>query len=147
MTHTIQKRLASDILKTGVSRIWIDPESREEVSKAITRDDVKVLIVRNIIQAKPKKGVSRGRAKLLKVARKKGRRRGDGRRKGTAKARSPKKRVWINKIRPLRALLKILRDKGRLTSSEHRMLFNKVKGDFFRNKSHLKTHIDKMKKE
>lgn len=140
----LQKRLAAKLLKVGESRIWIDPDSREEVIKAITRADVNGLIVRNVIQAKPKRGVSRGRAKELKEQRSKGRRRGHGRRKGTKGARTPKKRAWINKIRPIRKLLKTLKDKGKLTSQQYRKFYTKAKGNFFRNRGHLKTYIDKL---
>ena len=44
MNLTTQKRLAADILKVGVNRVWIDPENVEEVSRAITRERVKQLI-------------------------------------------------------------------------------------------------------
>jgi large subunit ribosomal protein L19e len=40
MSKNTQKRLAADILKAGESRIWIDNDSLDEVSKAITRADV-----------------------------------------------------------------------------------------------------------
>jgi large subunit ribosomal protein L19e len=144
---SIQRRLASDILKAGASRIWIDPKSDEEVSKAITREDVRGLIVRNIIQLKPKQGVSRGRAKLLAEQRKKGRRKGQGQRKGRANARTPEKRTWMNKIRALRQMLTISHNKGTVTSKEYRALYMKTKGNFFRNRAHLKSYLEKMKKE
>ncbi|MGB9201751.1 50S ribosomal protein L19e, partial [Methanobacterium sp.] len=44
MNLTTQKRLAADILKVGVNKVWIDPETVEEVSRAITRESVKQLI-------------------------------------------------------------------------------------------------------
>lgn len=146
MNLRTQKRIAASVLKIGESRVWISPDHEEEVAKAITRHDIKGLINRNVIQAKPKKGVSRGRAKKLHAQRKKGRRRGHGRRKGSLYARVPKKRVWINKVRPLRRFLKLLKDKDILDSSEYRALYGRVKGNFFRNVSHLKTHIEKMKR-
>ncbi|HNS25277.1 MAG TPA: 50S ribosomal protein L19e, partial [Methanobacteriaceae archaeon] len=34
MNLTTQKRLAADILKIGVNRVWIDPDHSEEVSQA-----------------------------------------------------------------------------------------------------------------
>ena len=145
MSLKLQRRLASDILKAGESRIWIDPESLEEVSKAITRADIKGLIVRNVIQAKPKQGVSRGRAKALHEQRLKGRRRGQGKRRGTAKARLPRKTEWMNRIRPLRRLLKHLKSSGTITNQEHRRLYNLAKGNFFRSFNHLKSYVEKMK--
>jgi ribosomal protein L19E len=36
-----KKKLAADIMKIGVSRVRVDPEQQEDVSKAITRDDVR----------------------------------------------------------------------------------------------------------
>lgn len=147
MSSKIQRRLAAEIMKVGESRVWIDPGSREEISKAITRADIKGLIVRNVIQAKPKKGVSRSRAKELHAQRSKGRRRGHGRRKGARKARMPQKREWINKIRPLRRLLTVLKSKGKLTSQQYRSLYDKARGNFFRNRSHLRAHVEKMQKE
>lgn len=145
MSIGLQRRLAADIMKVGESRVWIDPESLEEVSKAITRADVKGLIVRNVIQAKPKQGVSRGRAKARHEQRLKGRRKGQGKRRGTAKARSPKKIAWMNKIRPLRRLLKTMKIKGTVTNQEYRKLYQLATGNFFRNYNHLKSHVEKMK--
>ncbi|HDQ59653.1 MAG TPA: 50S ribosomal protein L19e [Candidatus Woesearchaeota archaeon] len=146
MKLTTQKRLASELLKVGQSRIWISPENEEEISKAITRHDVLGLIQRNVIQAKPKKGVSRVRAKTLHAQRKKGRRKGYGKRKGSAGARMPQKEAWMNKVRPLRRFLKLLKDKNVVDSKEYRGLYNRIKGNFFRNVSHLKTHVEKMKR-
>ena len=37
MNLTTQKRLAADLLKVGVNRVWIDPNNLEEVSRAITQ--------------------------------------------------------------------------------------------------------------
>ena len=145
MSLKLQRRLASKILKAGESRIWIDPESLEEVSKAITRADIKGLIVRNVIQVKPKQGVSRGRAKVLHEQRLKGRRKGPGKRRGTAKARAPRKTEWMNHIRPQRRLLRLMRSKGTITNVEYRKLYNLAKGNFFRNYNHLKAYVEKMK--
>lgn len=147
MSTILQKRLAADILKSGESRVWIDPKSADEVSKAITREDVRGLIVRNIIQLKPKQGVSRGRAKLLAEQRSKGRRKGHGQRKGLATARTPPKRTWINKVRALREVLRTAHNRNAMSNKEYRLLYMKIKGNFFRNRAHLRSYIEKMKKE
>ncbi|MCK5588244.1 MAG: 50S ribosomal protein L19e, partial [Candidatus Lokiarchaeota archaeon] len=39
-----QKELAADIMKVGVSRVYIDPTRLEEVSMAIRREDIRRLI-------------------------------------------------------------------------------------------------------
>ena len=84
MNLSYQKRIASDLLKCGVHRVWVDdrPEVQEKISEAVTKDDVRVLIVQRFIRKHQKKGISRGRAKVMAIQRAKGRRRGQGSRKG-----------------------------------------------------------------
>lgn len=147
MNLKLQRRIAAKLLKAGESRIWIDPKKLEEVSKAITKEDIRKLIELGVIKAKKKKGVSTYRAKKLKIQRKKGRRRGHGKRKGSRKARTKKKRMWINTIRPLRRLLKSLKVGGKITPKIYRELYLKAKGNFFRSTSHLKSYIEKLKEK
>ena len=78
MNLTTQKRLAADILKVGLNRVWIDPERIEEVSRAITRDGVRQLINQGAIKAKPKTGISSYRSKKIAQQKKKGKRKGKG---------------------------------------------------------------------
>lgn len=136
-----QRRIAAEVLKCGEHRVWIDPDEIEEVEKAVTRQDIRNLAKSGAIVARKKKGVSRGRARILHEQRSKGRRRGHGSRKGTAYARLPKKRRWILTIRPIRAYLKGLRDEGVITPSVYRRYYVRAKGGEFRNKNHLKTHL------
>lgn len=145
MDLSLQRRLAAQILKIGQSRVWIDPNSAEEVSKAITKEDIRNLIKQNIIQEKPKHGISRGRARELHLQRKKGRRRGPGQRKGKKTARTPPKEAWINKVRALRRALKAMLNSGKINNKEYVMLYKKIKGNFFRNVNHLKIYVEKMK--
>lgn len=137
-----QKELAADILKVGVSRVWIDPARLEEVSMAIRREDITRLIHDGFIKKKPEKGISHGRAKKLHKKRKLGRRRGYGRRAGRKTARLPKKRRWIQKIRPLRKHLKKLRARRMITPATYRMLYRKAKGNSFRSVAHLDTFCE-----
>ncbi len=147
MNLKIQRRIAAGILKVGESRVWIDSENAEEISKAITKQDIKELIEQGYIKAKKIKGVSRGRAKKLHEQRKKGRRRGHGRRKGTENARMKDKKKWMNKVRALRKFLNTSKNKGEVEQKSYRKLYLKIKGDFFRNRAHLKSYIEKMKRE
>ena len=72
------------LFSRGVHRVWVDdrPEVQERISEAVTRDDVRLLIVQKFIRKHQKKGISRGRAKVMAIQRTKGRRRGHGSRKG-----------------------------------------------------------------
>ena len=67
-----QRRIAAQILKVGQNRVWINPERTEDAETAITRDEIRKLIHEGVIEARPEKGVSRGRARVLHKKRKKG---------------------------------------------------------------------------
>lgn len=107
-----QRRIAAKVLKVGEGRVWIDPESISDVEEAITRADIRDLIEEGVIRKKPKRGVSRGRARIRALKKSLGRRKGHGSRKGTQGARRSKKRQWIIRIRALRRRLKELRAEG-----------------------------------
>jgi large subunit ribosomal protein L19e len=136
-----QKRLASKILECGLDRVWLNPEASEEIASAITRDDIRELIEKGTIKAKPVKGVSRGRARALAAKRKYGHCKGHGSRKGKKGARTPKKEQWIKKIRALRRRLKELRAEGALDKSAYCRLYRKAKGGEYRSVAHLNSHL------
>lgn len=114
MNLSNQKRMAASILKCGINRVWMDPDRAEDATEAVTRNDIRGLINSGVIKALRKKGISKGRIRKRKMQKKKGRRKGIGSRGGTTYARLPKKRRWIQKIRPQRKMLKELRDKGEI---------------------------------
>ena len=136
-----QRRLAAKLLKCGVHRVWMDPDNLEEIEKAVTRRDIKNLIKQGLIKARKKKGISRARIKKRLMQKKKGRRRGHGSRKGKATARLPKKRRWIKTIRPIRAYLRELRDKGLIDRKTYRLYYRRAKGGQFKDKAHVKLHL------
>lgn len=141
MDLRIQRRIAADLLKCGIHRVWMDPERMEDISEAVTRDDIRILIKMGAIRKMQVKGVSRGRHRKMADQRKKGRRKGQGSRKGTHKARMPKKRRWIQTIRPIRAELKRLRDEGIIDRSEYRRYYMLAKGGMYRSKAHMLSHM------
>lgn len=136
-----QRRMAAEILKCGVNRVWIDPNKIEDVAEAVTRGDVRSMINSGTIRALQKKGVSRGRARLYSSKKAKGHHRGHGSRKGAKKARSPKKEAWMKTIRPIRRQLKELRDEGKITREVYRKFYLKAKGGAFKSKAHLESHL------
>ncbi|MDF2956139.1 50S ribosomal protein L19e [Candidatus Alkanophaga liquidiphilum] len=140
---SLQRRLAAEILKVGVHRVWMnpEPEAMERIAEAVTRDDVRALIEEGLIKRRPERGVSRGRARLREQKRRLGRRRGHGSRKGAKGARMPKKRLWIIRIRALRRRLRELRDSGKIDRKTYRMLYRKAKGGEFKSVAHLNTYI------
>jgi len=142
MNLKYHRRIAADLLKCGENRVWMDPEKIEEIKKAVTRRDIENLINMGFIRAKKEKGISRGRARKRMLQRKKGRRKGHGSRKGKATARTPAKEKWIKTIRPIRAYLRELRDKGIISEKTYRIYYRRAKGGQFKSKAHLKIHLE-----
>ncbi len=141
MDLTNQRRMASDKLKCGQGRVWIDPDAIEDVAEAVTREDIKDLINSKVIRKKQKKGISKGRTRKIAKQKSKGKRKGQGSRKGRKRARLSKKRAWIKKIRPIRAMLKDLRGNATIDRSTYRKYYRLAKGGTFRSKAHLRSHM------
>ncbi len=133
MNVKAQKRLAAKILRCGKDKVYIDPARLQEVSTALTAQDVRKLIRDGVIRRKPDKP---------KIPRRKKKRKKAGSRKGPMNARLGKKQKWMTKIRGIRRELKKMKNKGRITSKVYRNLYSKAKGGFFRNKSHLRLYIE-----
>ncbi len=131
---SLQKRLAASILKVGESRIVMDPEHLEDIKNAITRSDIKKMISHGYIKVKPTK------IKKPELYPKK-RKRGPGRKKGAKGARLTKKRRWINTIRPLRKMLRELRERKVIDSRTYRETYRMIKSGAFRDRSHLKLYL------
>jgi len=140
MNLTTQKRLAAEILKVGINKVWIDPENAEEVSRAMTRDSIKKLIDNKTIMSKPQKGISSYRSKKIAKQKKKGRRKGQGSTKGAKGARNPKKKAWMTTIRALRGDPKDMRNNRQINKTTYRKLYKMAKGGAFRSKSYMKTY-------
>ncbi|MFX1536336.1 MAG: 50S ribosomal protein L19e [Promethearchaeota archaeon] len=142
MNLTPQRKIAAKILGVGVKRVWIDPNVEEDLSLALTRDDVRKLISDRVIRKKGVKGVSRGRSRVAHVQKSRGQRRGHGKRKGRIGARQPSKKTWINKVRSQRRYLRGLRDNQLITPAQYRQLYVKVKGNSYRSVAHLRNTVE-----
>lgn len=137
-----QKRIAADALGIGKKRVKFDPERLSEIKEAITKADIRSLIKDGAIKKLNKKGVSRGRARKIKLQKRKGRRRNVGSLKGSRGARLSAKQEWINKVRSQRGFLMLLKKKGVLSSNNYRLLRKKIKGGFFRSRRHIKLFVE-----
>ncbi len=139
MSLKFVKRLAAQVLGVGESRVWIDPEKIERASMAISREDIRRLIHDGVIKKKPVSTPSRGRIRQRRLAKKKGRRRGYGSRKGP---RFDEKDIWITKIRLQRKYLRRLKDRKLIDKKTYRLLYRLAKGGTFRSLAHLKMYIE-----
>jgi large subunit ribosomal protein L19e len=145
MNINAQKRLASEVLKCGVNRVYVHPEGIDDVLMAITREDIRNLVKNKVIQKRYKTGISRARVNENLQKKREGRMRGPGSRKGKKAARQPPKRTWINRIRPLRREIKKLRDTNKIDTKAYRLLYLKAKGGAFNSVATLFRFIEENK--
>lgn len=136
-----QKRIAAVILNCSKKRVVFDPSRLEDIKEAITKVDIRILVSDGAIKRKPVRGISRFRARKRIVQRRKGRQKGFGSRKGKKTARLPRKKLWMNRIKAQRKLLKELRNKNVITKRTYRELYMKTKGGFFRSRGHIDLYI------
>lgn len=135
------KRIAADEYKAGISRIWVDMDSLTQVTEAATREDVRNLMEKHVIQAKPKKGNSNARFKKRLKQLSKERRRGPGSVRGTRNARFPRKRRWIKTIRALRDELRTLKEENKIDAKTYRKYYRIAKGGTIKSRAQLRSQI------
>jgi len=141
MQLTNQKRLAAKILKCGENRVWVNPDYIDEIASSVQADDIREFIDEGWIKAKPIKGTSRVRARARLEQKRKGRRKGHGKRAGTANARNPRKNRWMRTIRSQRRVLKELREDETIEPSQYRRYYLKAKGGSYRSIAHMRSQM------
>lgn len=139
MDTSYQKRLAAKIMKCSPSRVRMSQE--KDIEEALTRSDVKHLIVKGLITKKQKKGTTRAEANRRLSQKKKGRGSGRGRKKGTKHSLLPKKESWIKTVRAQRSLLKELKEKGLIENDVYRTMYRRSKGGEYRNRKHMLSYL------
>lgn len=138
-----KKRLVARVTGVGVHRVKFDSDHLDDVADAITRENIRSLITAKKIRIKSIVGTSRGRAHTKKAQKNK---RGttQGSKQGRKGARVGKKDVYVAKVRALRRLLKIAKDRKELTNPEFWLLYKKVGGNTVRNKAHLRLLMEEI---
>ena len=140
MSLTNQRRLASQILKVGKGRVWIDPDSIDIVEAAITREEIRKLIHEGVIKSLPEKGISRARARILHTKRKKGLGKGAGQKSGSAQAKISKKDAWMIRIRALRRKLREWKESRAIAENAYRELYGMAGSGVFQSVAEMERH-------
>lgn len=131
------RKISARVLKVGISKVWIDEAQTAKVKEAITKEDIKGLIKGRVIRKKRDAFQSRGRARLLQAQKRKGRKKGFGKRKGTQKTRMRKKQSWVKRVRALRKKLRELKKQGIVEKGSFKRFYKLIKGNYFKGKKQL----------
>lgn len=129
------KSVSARLLKTGKTKIWIDPQNMPKVREAITKEDVRALIAEGII----KKSKQNLKSRHFREGKKKKRKTGPGKKKGTKKARVKPKKLWMRNVRAQRKKLREVFEKNR--KIPYRKAYSMIKGGFFKGKKHLESFL------
>ena len=135
-----KKKLVARVTGVGIGRIRFDTEHLDDIADAITRENVRSLITANTIRLLPAAGTSHGRANI-KRAQKRKRGTTAGSKKGRQGARVGKKKIHIAKVRSLRRLIKIAKDRKEISNVDFWKFYARIGGNLVRNKAHLRTLI------
>ncbi|MBN1941367.1 MAG: 50S ribosomal protein L19e [Candidatus Diapherotrites archaeon] len=138
------KQLAAKILNCGTGRVWFSPTDFEKIKSAMTKEDIKELIKQGVIKKKKINCQSRGRARILKKKKARGRKKGFGARRGRKKARTETKKRWMKRVRAMRSELKKLRKENPKAVEKigYRKLYKMVKGNFFKGKKYVAAFVE-----
>jgi len=139
-----KRRLVARVLGVGANRVKFDSDYLDDVADAITRDNIRSLVTAGVIEVRPIKGTSSGRA-YFKKSQKRKRGTKQGSKLGRKGARIGKKEVHVRKMRALRHQLKVSKGRREITKEGYWKLYSQVGGNQVRNLAHLRSLIEEIR--
>ena len=140
------KAIAQRLLNCGETKLWMNPAELERIKESMTTEDIRALIKDGIIKRKKEQQHSRGRARILRGKKRKGRKRGFGKRTGRKKARMQRKKSWILSVRALRKHVRLLRVEKKIDRKMYSKIYNLIKGGYFKGKRYIDLYVQEAKK-
>jgi large subunit ribosomal protein L19e len=141
MDLKVQKRLSAQIYGCSPDRVVFDNDRLDDIKQAITKRDLKLLMGDGAITKKPGNFTSKVHARKIAKQKSKGRRSGEGTKKGKSGVRFKPKQTWMRQIRVQREFVRLLLDKNIITRLAYRNLYLKCKGGYFRSRRHIKLFL------
>ena len=135
------RRLAAGLLKTGKKNVWMDSEKLGDIQGSMTKEDVRGQIAKGAVKKRLSFGQSKGNSRIMRKKRKKGRKRGFGKRRGTFKARVQKKTAWIKRVRAQRAFLQELKTQKKVGKEQYSKVYRLIKGGYFKGKRYIEIFL------
>lgn len=129
-----KKEMAARLLKIGKERIMFIPSRTEDIKEAITKQDIRDLVLDKAIIIKEVKG-------RKSTKRKRNRSTGNIRKKV-----NKRKQNYVKLTRKLRGYIKELNNQGKLSKEEVKEIRKKIRNSEFRSKANLKEYIGGIKR-
>ncbi len=130
-----RKELAAKTLKVGKDKITFVRARLEEIKEAITKQDIRELVLTGAIKVKMKKG------RKTNVSRKN--RKGEGKIK---KKVNKRKQEYVIITRKLRAFTAELKKQGKLSKEEVTEIRKRIRNRAFKSKANLKSYVGGLRK-
>jgi len=125
-----KKELIARTLGVGTARIFLDESRLGEIKEAITRQDIRDLKASGIVRIKEARGVKKNEKRKTKKR--------YGKKKMIVKTR---KENYMALTRKLRAQVKEMRAKGKITKEQYYDLRKKIRSSAFKSMTHFMENL------